>query len=134
MSEENVEIVRRHIEAYRREDAPVSLSFLDPYVVWDPSRVGVLDSKAAYGREAVLDAVLRYVGAFEGYDYEVKGLTDLGSGAMLAVITEKGTGKGSGAHVERTYTTLYTVIDGKIARVTMFPTEEAALKAAGPSA
>jgi ketosteroid isomerase-like protein len=131
MSEENVEIVRKHIEAYRQEDAPTSLSFLDPYVVWDPSRVGLVDANAAYGPEAVLQAVLRYVGAFEDYDYEVRGLTDLGSGGVLAVVREKGTGKGSGVHVERSFATLYTLIDAKIVRVTMFPTEAEALEAAG---
>ena len=133
MSEENLEIVRKHIDAYRREDAQTSLSFLDPYVVWDPSRVGVVDAKAAYGPEAVLEAVLRYVGAFEDYDYDVKALTDLGSGSVIAVVTEKGTGKGSGVHVERSYATLYTLIDGRIVRLTMFPTEAEALEAAGLS-
>ena len=133
MSEENLEIVRKHIEAYRREDAPTSLSFLDPYVVWDPSRVGLVDANVAYGPEGVLRAVLRYVGAFEDYDYEVKGLTDFGSGSVIAVVTEKGTGKGSGVHVERSFATLYTLLDGKIVRVTMFPSEAEALEAAGLS-
>jgi hypothetical protein len=75
MSEENLEIVRKHIDAYRREDAPTSLSFLDPHVVWDASRFDLVDSKAAYGPDAVLEAVLRYVGAFDDYDYDVKAST-----------------------------------------------------------
>jgi len=131
MSVDNLEIVRKHIDAYRREDAPTSLSFLDPHVVWDPSRVAVVDSTVAFGPEAVLDAVLRYVGAFEDYDYDVKELTDLGSGGVLAVVTEKGTGKSSGVHVERSFATLYTLLDGKIVRLTMFPSEAEALEAAG---
>jgi len=133
MSEDNLEIVRKHIDAYRREDAPTSLSFLDPHVVWDPSRVAVVDSTVAHGPEAVLDAVLRYVGAFEDYDYDVKELTDLGSGGVLAVVTEKGTGKSSGVHVERSFATLYTLLDGKIVRLTMFRSEAEALEAVGPA-
>jgi hypothetical protein len=40
MSQENVEIVRAHLEAFRSQDAPRSLSFLDPHVVLDVSRSG----------------------------------------------------------------------------------------------
>jgi len=73
----------------------------------------------------------RWVGTFEEYRYEVERLTDLGSGAVLAVVIETGRGKGSGAPVNRSYAHLYTVIDGRIARMTMFRTEQEALEAAG---
>ena len=90
-------------------------------------------SDAVHGYEAIDEAVTRYVGAFEDYAYEVERLTDLGSGAILAVVTETGRGKGSGAPVDRSYANLYTVIDGKIARITQFRTEQDALEAAGLS-
>ncbi len=38
MSRENVEIVREHIEAYRRQDVSVALSFIDQHAVLDMSR------------------------------------------------------------------------------------------------
>jgi ketosteroid isomerase-like protein len=75
--------------------------------------------------------VTRYRGTFEDYDYKVERLTDLGAGAILAVVTETGRGKGSGAPVDRRFATLYTVIDAKIARVTQFRTEQDALEAVG---
>jgi ketosteroid isomerase-like protein len=132
MSEENIEIVRAHIEAFSQDvRSPSPLLFLDPYVVVDRSRSDVPDSEAVYGHEAVAQAVGRYVGAFEDYVYEAERLTDLGSGAILAAVTETGRGKESGVRVERSFAVLYTVIDGKIARVTMFPSEEEALQAAG---
>ena len=40
MSEENVEIVRLHIDAWRAEEATRALSFLDPHIVMDLSRTG----------------------------------------------------------------------------------------------
>jgi ketosteroid isomerase-like protein len=131
MSQEQVEVVREHIEAARRDDVSVSMSFLDPHVVFDPSRYGGLDVGTAYGHEAFAHAVRHYVGAFEDFVYEVDRLTDLGSGAVLAVVTETGRGKGSGAPVERHFAALYTVIDGKITRITFFPSESEALEAAG---
>jgi ketosteroid isomerase-like protein len=135
MSEENVEIVREHIEAFRRDDVSGSMSFLDPHVVFDASRYGStgLGVGTAYGHEAMVQAVRRYIGAFEDYAYEVERLTDLGSGAVLAVVTETGRGKGSGVPVERHFAVLYTVLDGKITRITFFPSESEALEAAGLS-
>jgi ketosteroid isomerase-like protein len=131
MSEENVEIVREHIEAYRRMDAPVAFSLMDPHAVLDMNRID--GSDPSDGREAIEEAVIRYRGTFEDYDYRVERLTDLGSGAILAIVSETGRGKGSGVPVDRRFATLYTVIDGKIARITQFHTEEDALEAAGVS-
>jgi ketosteroid isomerase-like protein len=131
MAQEQVEIVRAHIEAFRSQrDAPGTLSFLDPHVVLDVSRTGG-DEEAIYGREAIAEFMRRWVGTFEEYRYEVEQLTDLGSGAVLAAVTETGRGKGSGAPVDRSFAVIYTVIDGKIARMTIFRTEQDALEAAG---
>jgi ketosteroid isomerase-like protein len=132
MSEENVEVVRGHIEAFRRGDPSGALSHLDPYVVLDPSRGG-LDLTVAYGQEEFSQTIRHYIGAFEDYDYEAQRLTDLGSGTVLALVTEEGRGKSSGVPVRQSLAALYTVIDGKIARVTFFPSEEQALEAAGLS-
>ena len=73
------------------------------------------------------------MGAFDEYRYQVERLTNLGSGAVLAVVTEEGRGKSSGVPVRQSFAALYTVIDGKIARITVFPSEEHALEAAGLS-
>jgi ketosteroid isomerase-like protein len=102
-------------------------------VVWDASRVSGIDFGVAYGHEEFSQTIRHYIGAFEDYDYEVERLTDLGSGAVLAVVTGAGRGKSSGVPVRRSFAPLYTVIDGKIARITFFASEEQALEAAGLS-
>jgi ketosteroid isomerase-like protein len=132
MSEEHIEIVRGHIEAWRAEDAPRAVSFFDPYVVADVSRTDEIDS-AFYGHQAITEFFRRFAGTFEDYRWEIERLTDLGSGAVLAVSRETGRGKGSGVPVDRSLAALYTVIDGKIARITTFHTEREALEAAGLS-
>jgi ketosteroid isomerase-like protein len=131
MSQQQVEVVRAHLEAFRSQDAPRTLSFLDPHVVLDVSRTGG-DEEAIYGREAIAEFMRRWIGTFADYRYDAKRLTDLGSGAVLAAASETGRGKGSGAPVDRSFGVLYTVIDGKIARMTMFRTEQEALEAARP--
>jgi len=131
MSKEQVEVVRTHLEAFRSlRDALRTLSFLDPHVVLDLSRTGG-DEEAIYGREPIAEFMRRWIGTFAEYRYEVERLTDLGSGAVLAAVTETGRGKGSGVPVTRSFATLYTVIDGKIARMTVFRTEQEALEATG---
>jgi hypothetical protein len=50
---------------------------------------------------------------------------------VLAVVTETGSGKTSGVPVRHSIATLYTVIDGKIVRITTFPSEQEALEAIG---
>jgi ketosteroid isomerase-like protein len=128
---ENAEVVRALIEAFGR-DAPRALALLDPYVTLDLSRGPSLDTEPAYGRNGVAEAMRRYLGAFEDYSFEAERLTDLGSGAVLAVVTETGRGKSSGAPVQRSYATLYNVLDGKVTRITQFPSESEALAAVGP--
>jgi ketosteroid isomerase-like protein len=107
-----------------------AVSFFDPYVVADVSRTGGIDS-AFFGHEAIAEFLRRFAGTFEDYRWEVERLIDLGSGAVLAVLRETGRGKGSGVPVDRPLATLYTVIDGRIARITTFRTEQEALEAAG---
>ena len=132
MSQENVEIVRAHVEAFQRGDSSDALSYIDPNVVWDASRIGSLDTRVAYGLKEFGETMRRYIGAFE--DFELQRPTDLGSGAVLALGTEKKRrGKGGHVPVRQSFAALYTVIDGKIARITFFPSEEGALEAAGLS-
>lgn len=132
MSWDSAQVVRGHIEAFRSLDGPRTLSFLDPHVVLDLSRTGG-DEEAIHGREAIGAFMRRWIGTFEEYRWEVERLTDLGSGAVVVAAGETGRGKGSGAPVNRSFGVLYTVIDGKIARMTTFRTERAALEAAGLS-
>ncbi len=130
MSQEAVEVVRAHLGAFRSQDAQRTLSFFDPHAVLDVSRTGG-DEEAIFGREGIAEFMRRWIGAFAEYRFEVARVTDLGSGVVLAVASETGRGKGSGAPVDRSFASLYTVIDGKIARVTMFRSEQEALEAAG---
>lgn len=132
MLRSSVEVVREHIEAFRAQDTPRAISLLDPHVIWDGSRLGAVDAVGpTHGPESLAESVRRFRGAFEGYDWEVESLADLGAGAVLAVVTEVGSGRISGVPVHRSLAVLYTVIDGLIARITVFLTEQDARIAVG---
>jgi ketosteroid isomerase-like protein len=133
MSEEQVETVRAHLEAFRSlQDAPATVSFFDPHVVLDLSRTGG-DEDAIYGPEAIVEFMRHWIGAFADYRYEVERITDLGPGVVLGVARETARGRGSGAPVSRTFAVLYAVIEGKIVRATVFRSEQDALEAVGLS-
>ena len=113
-------------------DTERSASFMDDHVVADWARVWMLNP-TGYGIEQVVKEVVHYRGTFDDYHYEVKELTDLGSGQVLVEVGEAGRGKGSGVPVERSYAVLYTVIAGKIVRVTTFSSAQEARQAIGAS-
>ncbi len=123
--------MRAFVEAYRRGQTDAALDLLDEHAVLDIARLDPPERGIAFGHDAITQLVVRYVSTFEQYDYELAKLVDLGGGTALAVIAERGRGKGSGAHVERSYASLYNVIDGRVVRMTHFPTEREALEAVG---
>lgn len=128
-----MEVVRTLIEAFRRGQTEAGLDVLDEHAVLDVTRLQPPEGGIAYGHEAITRLVIRYVATFELYDYELAKLVDLGGGTVLAVIAEHGRGKGSGARVERSYASLYNLIEGRVVRMTHFPTEREAREAAGLS-
>lgn len=131
MSQASVEIVQGHLDAFRANDAAGAVSFLDINVVADMSRMGGVERPVSRGREELIEGMRSYIGAFEDYEYEVEHVTDLGSGAVVAAVTETGRGKNSGVPVSRSIALLYTVIAGVIVRITVFPAELEALEAVG---
>ena len=129
MSQRSVDVVREHVEAFLAQDTPRAVSYLDPHLVWDASRTEGVIADVSYGIEPLLEYVRRYRGAFDGLDWKQQQLVDLGAGIVLAVITETALGRTSGVPVNRSYAALYSVIEGKIVRITVFPSEEAAREA-----
>jgi uncharacterized protein len=131
MSEENVEIVRRMYDAFHSGDADGALAHFDPDVVVDASRARP-DGAIGQGHEQLNTIVAAWVGAFDEWREEIAEMRDLGS-RVLVLSVQYGRGKGSGVEVEAPYALLYEVRGGKITRMTLFPTQQEALKAAGLS-
>jgi hypothetical protein len=75
MSQENVELVRQHIEPYAAGDGERALSFVDPEVVVDFSRMGV-EGGIWHGHAGLARAVRSFRGAFLDYRFEVRRLVD----------------------------------------------------------
>ena len=128
MSQENVEIVRKGIEAYNRRDLDAVLEDGAPDFEFDLSRAagpvhGVLDADEF--RSWVIDMWE----TFEEHRFEAHEFIEVGDRVVVSV-TAHATGRDG---IEATADTagVYTLRDGAVARIAMFQTREQALKAAG---
>jgi uncharacterized protein len=128
---ENVEVVRDQYAATNERDFSRAMAHYDADVVLIvPS--GFLDPGTYQGR----DAVGAWFGDwFRSFDrdarFEVKELSELDGGAVLLVADHHARGRESGVEVRATLVWLYSVRDGKIARVQGHATRADALEAVG---
>jgi ketosteroid isomerase-like protein len=131
MSQENVEIVRKSIDAVNRGDTDAWLGFLSPEVVWESLPLpGFRDvyrgrAEAREWRELLLEV-------FEGH-LEIDDITALSDDRVLIGYTQIGRGRGSGLPVEHPNWAVFWLADGLIARRQVFWTRNEALESAGLS-
>jgi uncharacterized protein len=130
MSEENVEIVRRLMDAYLSGDFETALAAFDPEVEFD---VSIRPEGRVYrGRDGVIDAVRTWAGTWKDLKIEIEEI--IGAGDDVVVVDrESGRGRASGTQFEQQTGWVYTLREGKIIRAVWFPRREEALEAAGLS-
>jgi ketosteroid isomerase-like protein len=138
VSRENLEIVRKLFNAAARRDSATVLSLYDPHVEWDGSRhrwtevMGEAGSRFR-GHEGLRAWSRQYYETWEKIEDELEELIDAGND-VVSVVTTRARGRGSGVEVEWKHNAgVWTIRDGKIVRVTWFPTRAEALEAAGLS-
>jgi ketosteroid isomerase-like protein len=121
MSEENVEIISRVLDAYNQGDYETSTVALDSEVeLWaDPQTFP--DTGPVQGRDAVISWFTSFISSFDDYwsagPYE---LIDAGDW-VIVVLRSGGRGRTSGVPVTRGWTVAYKLRGGKIVRMEMHP-------------
>ena len=131
MSKENVEALRRAFAA--SADAGTYeplLSILDEDVVWDPR--GTFPGGKEYGHDGVRSFFRQWIGAFEGWRFEVVEYRDCGN-AVFVHMHQWGRGKGSGITTEIDLWQVWLFFESKVVRFVQKPSREEALEAAGLS-
>jgi ketosteroid isomerase-like protein len=133
MSEENVEIVRRAIEAafHRPPDWDTVNTLFDPEheLISLISRVEIGSSVGARG----FADWRKRMDETGDWSIEIDEIRPAPDGRVVVLMRVKLHGRKSGAEVERHTAYLTTLRDGKIVRSEVFPTPEEALEAAGLS-
>jgi len=129
LTTENLEIVRRVMEAYEVGDTEAQLVLLDSdveLVEWPDTP----DSNTFRGHEGALEAARSWAEAWEWLRNEVDEMVEAGKRVLVCGRT-RGKGKGSAVEVEIDAFNVYTLRDGKVTRMEFFTSREPALRAAG---
>ena len=127
MSQENVEIMQRGIEAYARRDLDVAFANTHPEVTYNP-----FEEAPCKGVAAFLAYLARWESAWDEYEIEAEGYIDAGE-SVLVTMHFRGRGKASGIEMEGRSYQLYALRDGKIVSMDEFLDRRQALEAAGLS-
>jgi ketosteroid isomerase-like protein len=130
MSEENVEALRRTVDAFNRGDRTTWLAFRDPDCEMVPTGDWP-DARAIRGREAVWDFYLDIAQTLSFASAYVE-LVDAGD-KVLGHQRHEARGRTSGADVEVDVWLVTTFREGKIVRDEWFTDRADALEAAGLS-
>ena len=128
MSEENVELVRRSVEAYGRGDTELFFEMFDPAIEWHGTPEAVVGS-AAHGVDGVHQYLAQWQELWDEHSLEPIEIIDAGQ-AVVVVIHEQARGHSSGIGVDRTFAGVYTFGGTKVVRAEHFTSKDEALKAA----
>ena len=132
MSQENVEIVRRLIEAWNRNEPDRVIGILDPGVVLDATR-RLVNPKTYTGIQGMRRMLADSQEVWEEFRMEPDELVDAGD-RVVAIGRWVGKGKGSGIEVQQPVADVFTLHDGRVVRAELGFTDRAeALEAAGLS-
>jgi ketosteroid isomerase-like protein len=130
MSQENVEVIIRAMEAYRAGGFPAGRDFLHPDFEMVRSGIHFTESGTYRGLEAASKSMLDYIGAFEDYRAEPEEFIDAGDHVVVAQ-TEVGRARTSSVELSERWYAVFTLRDGKILRLQWFDERGHALEAAG---
>ena len=126
---ENVEIVRRWFELWTERDWEAFGAIHDPDVMVIPPE-GWPDGEVSRGRDAWTRQSMRLKDSWESDRNELDEVRDAGN-HVLARTRWITTGKDSGIDFETQFWAVFTLADGKVARIEWFLECSRALEAAG---
>jgi uncharacterized protein len=128
MSQENVEIVRRLIEAWNSNEQDEAIAIVDPEVVLDATRRRV-NPKTYTGMQGMRRMLADRDEVWGEFRMEPDEVLDAGD-RVVAIGRWVAKGKGSGIEVQQPVAHVFTLQDGRVVRVEISATRDEALEAA----
>ncbi|HZO27736.1 MAG TPA: nuclear transport factor 2 family protein [Chloroflexota bacterium] len=132
MSQENVEIVRKGIEAWNQHDADLWLSYAAPEIEWMPAGPAAVERAVYRGYDEVAKGFAAVWETWDEFRFEESEVRDLGESVLWLGRVRM---KGSASHVEldQEFAVHSVVRDGKVRTVRAFLAWRDAFAAAGLS-
>jgi limonene-1,2-epoxide hydrolase len=127
MSQENVEIVRRMIDAFNRADSGTAIQHFTPDIDWHDQRE-LPGAQVHHGHAGVLEHLRSVTEDMADYHVDVKAAHEVADKIIVRALVSA-----RALAVERETFTVFTLDRGCIRRVQIFGTEAEALEAAGMS-
>ena len=132
MSQENVEVVRRFVDAYNRRDAAAVAALLHPEVEWHVRAGPSIGLETLRGRDAALSFIFEEIpDAWSDFRSVAEAVSELRDGHVLAVGRYEGRGTVSGVETRMDYAAIFRLNAGMIVFFQDFATRREALNAVG---
>jgi ketosteroid isomerase-like protein len=131
MSQENLEVVRRMLQAFADGGLNAMAEFWDPDIDWRAAEGALDDVGELHGPVAVRRHIQDWPDTFDDFSVVVEELRDVGDDRVLTIQRLKGRAKLSSTETDMRYAMVSTVRDGKVVRGREYLRVEDALEAAG---
>jgi ketosteroid isomerase-like protein len=131
MSQENLEVVRRMLQAFADGGLNAMAEFWDPDIDWRAAEGALDDVGEMHGPVAVRRHIQDWIDTFDDFSVVVEELRDVGDDRVLTIQRLKGRAKLSSTETDMRYAMVSTVRDGKVVLGREYLRVEDALEAAG---
>jgi ketosteroid isomerase-like protein len=133
MSQENVELVKRVIDASNRGDADAFIAALSPDVEWEDDVFGTEGGRTYRGSAEMRGWLAQVWEPWESLHMEAVEIVSGPDGRLFIEFELTASGRESGAETRARFWTVSQIADGKIKTRRTFPDRAEALGAAGLS-
>ena len=132
MSQENVEALKRALDAYNRRDIEALVEGADPEIEWHSAILAGLGGEATVyrGHEGIRKVLRDLFEALGETHIEYTEIRDLGD-RVVGIGSTRNRGRGSGAETESPHASVVDFKNGKATRVRSYLDPGEALEAAG---
>jgi ketosteroid isomerase-like protein len=131
MSQENVEVVRRIINAINRGDIDAAMESASQGFEADWSNSRGLLSGVHSGRAQARESLKSFLEPWASLRWDLEELIDLDEHRVLSVSRIRMRGRGSGVEVNASGASIWTIRDGQATAVSLYQSKAEALEAAG---
>ena len=132
MSEENVEVVRRALEAFSQGDLEAIFAACDPEIELQVSDAYFDAPRTYHGHEGIRELFAAQAEVFDPFRLEPEELLDAGD-RVLVIARAGGLARASGVEVLGRFGHLWTIREGKVVAIEEFKDPDEALEATGLS-